>query len=104
MRAGTNTHKLLYISSELRALNNGDVKLEVLFSCYTCVGLALKRLLGKSRRQTEGKNERGRALKADAPKGSVLQSICCTKNSDDKVFIDRHTKQKEWGIVHKHKR
>lgn len=79
-------------------MNNGNVKLEVLFSCYTCVGLALKRLSGKIRRQTEGENERGSALKADAPKGSVLQSICCTKNSDDKVFIDRHTKQKGGGL------
>lgn len=74
-------------------MNNGDVKLEVLFSCYTCVGLALKRLTGKRKRQTEEEDKRGSTLKADAPKGSVLQRICCTKNSDDKVFIAKQTKK-----------
>lgn len=94
MRARTDTHKQPCISSEPRALNSRDVKLEVLFSRYTCVGLALKRLTGKSKRQTEGENERDSTLKADAPKGGVLQRICSTKNSDDKVFTDRQTKKK----------
>lgn len=97
-RARTDTHKQPCISSEPRALNNGDVKLEVLFSRYTCVGLALKRLTGKSKRQTEGENERGSTLKADAPKGGVLQRICCIKNSDDKVFTDRQMKKGELCI------
>lgn len=28
-------------------------------------------------------------MKADVPKGSVLQKNCCTKNYDEKVFIGR---------------
>lgn len=94
----TRTHGYTHtacIYSEPKALNNGDVKLEDLFSSYTCVGLALK--TGKSKRQT-GENEIGSTLKADAPKGSVLQRICCTKNSDDKVFTERQMKKGELCI------
>lgn len=87
----TNTHTHVQrhtdspASYALRALNNGNVKLGVLFSRYTCVGLALKRSTETDRRR---ERERGSALKADVPKGSVLQRICCTKNFDEKVFTD----------------
>lgn len=40
-------------------------------------------------RQKERNRE---ALKADAPKGSVLQRICCTKNADEKVFTEEGRK------------
>lgn len=54
--------------------------------------LSIKKIDGD--RQKERKRE---ALKADAPKGSVLQRICCTKNADEKVFTEEEMK-----IMHKH--
>lgn len=39
-------------------------------------------------------------MKADVPKGNVLQRICCTKNFDEKVFIDTKTEKN----MHKHER
>lgn len=49
--------------------------------------LSIKKIDGD--RQKEWKRE---ALKADAPKGSVLQRICCTKNADEKVFTEEGRK------------
>ena len=48
--------------------------------------LSIKEIDGD--RQTERKKG-GRALKADVPKGNVLQRICSTKNFDDKVFTGK---------------
>lgn len=39
-------------------------------------------------KEIEGEKKRGKALKADVPKGNVLQRVCCSKNFDEKVFTD----------------
>lgn len=49
--------------------------------------LSIKKIDGE--RQKEPNRE---ALKADAPEGSVLQRLCCTKNADEKVFTGEERK------------